>query len=96
MIKKYCKSIGRILGKVINKLKDQSFIRKIKVFTFTFFAGDLILDIFITAPVVTFLIANGMTSAAIYTAIGMTASSLLIAYIAYMYLIPTKQETIIL
>lgn len=94
MIKKYCRSIGRILGKINNKVKDKEFLRKLRIITLGFLAGDLILDLIITAPVVTFLVANGMTSAAIYTTLGMMTASLLMAYVAYIYLTPTNERVV--
>lgn len=94
MLKKYCRSLGRLLGKINNKVRDKSFLRKLRIISFSFLAGDLILDLIITAPVVGFLYANGMASAAIYTALGMTAASLLMAYMAYYYLTPTIERNI--
>lgn len=94
MLKKLCRSIGRISGKIINKIKDKSFLRKLRILGFGFLAGDLLLDMVITAPVVGFLYANGMASAALYTALGMTAVSLLLAYMAYLYLLPTIERNI--
>jgi hypothetical protein len=95
MLVKYCKSIGRILGNISNKVNDEGFLKKVKIFTFTFVAGDLILDILFTAPVVAFLASNGMILAAFYTALGMTTVSLLIAYMTYLYLVPTNERNII-
>lgn len=94
MLKKYCRSFGRLLGKINNKIKDKKFTRKLRIFSFSFLAGDLMLDLIFTAPVVGYLYANGMASAAIYTALGMTAVSLLLAYMAYLYLLPTIERNI--
>jgi len=94
MLKKLCRSIGRISGKIMTKLKDKSFTRKIRIVSFSFLAGDLLLDVLFTVPVVGFLYANGMASAALYTALGMTAVSLLLAYMAYLYLVPFTERNI--
>ena len=94
MIKKYCRSIGRILGKINNKVKDKDFLRKLRILTLGFLAGDLILDLFITLPVVAFLVSNGMTSAALYTTLGMATASLLMAYILYLYITPSNERVV--